>query len=61
MIMTFWSVDCDSFEERFDGFMEKVIVVRGYLPYLDEFCYRYNNRNNDSMFSEIITKGLGVI
>ncbi len=28
--------------------------------YVDEFCYRYNNRNNENAFDETILKGLGL-
>lgn len=32
-----------------------------YLPkYIDEFCYRYNNRNNIVIFEQTLSKALGV-
>ena len=36
-------------------------VSMSYLShYIDEFCYRWNNRNNDDIFGLTIKKGLGV-
>jgi transposase-like protein len=36
-------------------------VTNRYLPkYLDEFCYRYNYRENPELFAETIKRGLGV-
>ncbi|MCK4307387.1 IS1595 family transposase [candidate division WOR-3 bacterium] len=41
------------------GQFHKVSVQ--YLPkYLDEFCYRYNNRENKNVFDLTISKALGV-
>ena len=36
-------------------------VSRKHLPkYIDEFCFRYNNRVTDTAFTTILQKGLGV-
>lgn len=36
-------------------------ISRKHLPkYIDEFCFRQNNRNNSTIFNLVIEKGLGV-
>lgn len=36
------------------------VSIRHLPKYVDEFCYRYNNRNNSLMFEQTISKALGV-
>jgi transposase-like protein len=54
-IESFWAL----LKRGLVGQFHKVSIK--YLPkYVDEFCYRFNNRNNDNSFELTIAKGLGV-
>jgi len=65
-----WYVDGDIHTNTIESFW--AILKRGiigqfhkvsvrYLPkYLDEFCFRYNNRKDENLFDLTIQKGLGV-
>jgi len=64
-----WYVDGDNHTNTIESFW--AIVKRGivgqyhkvsikYLPrYMDEFCYRYNNRKNAAVFEETIERAIG--
>ena len=68
---TVWYVDGDTHTNTIESFW--ALLKRGivgqfhkvslrYLPrYIDEFCYRYNYRFIDDLFSLTIKKGLGVM
>lgn len=54
-IESFWAI----LKRGIVGQFHKVSVT--YLPkYIDEFCYRYNNRKNDGVFDLTIARALGV-
>jgi transposase-like protein len=67
---TVWYVDGEVHTNTIESFW--ALLKRGivgqfhkvslrYLPrYIDEFCYRYNHRSNDDLFSLTIQRGLGV-
>ena len=65
-----WYVDGDIHTNTIEGFWALLkrgmfglfhSVSRKHLQrYVDEFCYRYNNRNNVSVFDQTINFGLGV-
>lgn len=65
-----WYVDGDIHTNTIGGFWALLkrgmfgqfhSVSRKYLQrYIDEFCYRYNNRDNDRVFDQTINFGLGV-
>jgi len=66
-----WYVDGDNHTNTIESFW--ALLKRGivgqyhkvsvrYLPkYIDEFCYRYNNRNHQDLFGQTIGRALGVI
>jgi len=66
-----WYVDGENHTNTIESFW--ALLKRGivgqfhkvsirYLPkYIDEFCYRYNNRNNDDIFDQTINNALGGI
>lgn len=55
-IESFWAL----LKRGIVGQFHKVSLM--HLPkYIDEFCYRFNNRKNDFLFERTISKGLGVI
>lgn len=65
-----WYVDGDIHTNTIESFW--ALLKRGivgqfhkvsikHLPkYLDEFCYRHNNRDNENIFSETLMKAVGV-
>lgn len=65
-----WYVDGDIHTNNIESFW--ALLKRGiigqfhkvslrYLPcYINEFCYRFNHRNNDSVFELTLRRGLGV-
>lgn len=65
-----WYVDGDLHTNTIEGFW--ALLKRGMFGqfhsaskkhlqrYVDEFCYRYNNRDNDSLFEQTVNIGLGV-
>lgn len=65
-----WYVDGDIHTNTIEGFWALIkrgmfgqfhSVSRKHLQkYVDEFCYRYNNRANDNVFDLTITRALGV-
>lgn len=66
-----WYVDGDKHTNTIEGFW--ALLKRGitgqyhkvsvkYLPkYIDEFCYRYNNRGQGNIFEVTIARGVGVV
>ncbi len=64
-----WYVDGDNHTNTIESFW--ALLKRGivgqyhkvsvrYLPkYIDEFCYRYNNRNHQDLFSQMISRAVG--
>ena len=54
-IENFWSL----FKRGFIGQYHQ-LSSRYLNMYLDEFCFRYNNRENENLFGTVISNGLGV-
>lgn len=65
-----WYVDGDIHTNTIEGFWALLkrgmfgqfhsVSVNRLQMYVDEFCYRYNHRNNDKVFQMTIAKALGV-
>lgn len=66
-----WYVDGDIHTNTIEGFWALLkrgmfgqfhsVSKRHLQRYVDEFCYRYNNRDNNDVFNMTIFKGLGVV
>lgn len=55
-VESFWALLKRGIKEQYHK------ISRKYLnKYVDEFCYRHNNRNNGDIFNETIQRALGVI
>jgi len=54
-IESFWAI----LKRGIVGQFHKV-SIKHLSKYLDEFCYRFNNRNNDAVFEETLARAMGV-
>ena len=54
-IENFWSLFKRSYVGQYHQLKSRYID-----KYLDKFCFRYNNRENDNVFALVISNGLGV-
>ncbi len=64
-----WYSDGDIHTNNIEGFWALLkrglvgqyhkVSIRHLQKYVDEFCYRHNNRKNDMVFEETITRALG--
>lgn len=65
-----WYVDGDTHTNTIEGFwalLKRGVVgqyhkvsLRHLNSYIDEFCYRYNNRKNSNIFDYTVSRALGV-
>jgi len=66
-----WYVDGDIYTNSIESFWSLLkrgivgqyhkVTVQHLPEYIDEFSYRFNNRNNDDLFAETIQRAVGVI